>query len=86
MVSKQAESIAADIVSKGGTVRRGKLMTFDTQAVALIAYLQRLGADLSAPPVANKADDATDSVNQEVSDARTTPRDAELNKLVSAVP
>jgi cytochrome c oxidase cbb3-type subunit I/II len=92
MVSKQAESIAADIVSKGGTVRRGKLMTFDTQAVALIAYLQRLGADLSAPPVANKADgaakadDATDPVNQEVSDARTTPRDAELNKLVSAVP
>tara|TARA_B110000495_G_C23037492_1_gene620241 strand:- start:889 stop:3216 length:2328 start_codon:yes stop_codon:yes gene_type:complete len=56
MASKQAESIAADIVSKGGPIRRGTLMTYDAEAVALIAYLQRLGADLLAPPAAKKED------------------------------
>jgi cytochrome c oxidase cbb3-type subunit I/II len=49
MARQQAERIAADIVSQGGTVRRGDVMTFDSQAVALIAYLQRLGTDLTAP-------------------------------------
>jgi cytochrome c oxidase cbb3-type subunit I/II len=47
---EQAERIAADIVSQGGSVKRGDVMTFDSQAVALIAYLQRLGTDLTAPP------------------------------------
>ncbi|WP_146516621.1 cytochrome-c oxidase, cbb3-type subunit I [Rubripirellula amarantea] len=47
---KQAEQIAADIVSQGGPVMRGELMTMDSQAVALIAYLQRMGVDLFAPP------------------------------------
>jgi cytochrome c oxidase cbb3-type subunit I/II len=47
---EQAERIAADIVSQGGSVKRGDVMTFDSQAVAVIAYLQRLGTDLTAPP------------------------------------
>jgi cytochrome c oxidase cbb3-type subunit I/II len=50
LARKQAERVAADIVSQGGPVRRGDLMTFDSQAVALIAYLQRLGTDINAPP------------------------------------
>ncbi len=52
MARQQAERIAADIVSQGGTVSRGELMTYDSQAVALIAYLQRIGTDLFAPPEA----------------------------------
>jgi cytochrome c oxidase cbb3-type subunit I/II len=52
---KQSEAIAAEIVSQGGPVqmdRIGKppLLTIDSQAVALIAYLQRLGVDLMKPP------------------------------------
>ena len=51
----QAERIAADIVSQGGPVfvqRVGEpqLLVIDTQAVALIAYLQRLGV---TPPDAD---------------------------------
>ncbi len=38
---KQAESIAADIVGQGGPAN-----TFEKQAVALIAFLQRVGTDL----------------------------------------
>jgi cytochrome c oxidase cbb3-type subunit I/II len=38
---KQAQSIAAEIVAQGGPPN-----TFETQAVALIAYLQRVGTDL----------------------------------------
>ncbi len=49
MAREQAERVAADIVSQGGPVSRGDLMTFDTQAVALIAYLQRIGTDINAP-------------------------------------
>ncbi len=52
---RQAEAVAADIVSQGGPVmvqrpREDPLMTIDTQAVALIAYLQRLGVDAFKPP------------------------------------
>ncbi|MEM8913692.1 MAG: cytochrome-c oxidase, cbb3-type subunit I, partial [Planctomycetota bacterium] len=50
LARQQAEVIAADIVSQGGPIRRGQLMTLDSQAVALIAYLQRIGVDLFAPP------------------------------------
>ena len=51
---KQAESIAADVVGGGGPIwvqrpSQEPMMTFDTQAIALIAYLQRLGADLTNP-------------------------------------
>ncbi len=54
---KQAEVVAAEVVSQGGPVtvqRAGKepLLVINTQAVALIAYLQRLGVDLFAPPPA----------------------------------
>ncbi|MEM9646596.1 MAG: hypothetical protein AAF989_16515, partial [Planctomycetota bacterium] len=41
----QAERIAADIVSQGGPA-----MAFEKQAVALIAYLQRVGVDLFKTP------------------------------------
>jgi cytochrome c oxidase cbb3-type subunit I/II len=50
MAKQQAEQVAADIVSQGGTIRRGDVMTFDSQAVALIAYIQRLGTDIFASP------------------------------------
>ncbi|MBD53598.1 MAG: cytochrome C oxidase Cbb3 [Rhodopirellula sp.] len=88
-VSKQAESLAADIVSKGGTVRRGNLMTFDSQAVALIAYLQRLGADLSAPPAAKTKpavaeDENTTSTTKtsttKIGQTKTNPIDPKLTK------
>jgi len=49
MAKQQAEQIAADIVSQGGPVKRGEVMVMDTQAVALIAFLQRLGVDLTRP-------------------------------------
>ena len=52
IAKKQAEVVAADIVSQGGPIKRGDLMTFDTQAVALIAYLQRIGTDIFAKPPA----------------------------------
>ena len=42
---RQAERIAADIVAQGGPAN-----TMDTQAVALIAYLQRVGIDLFRTP------------------------------------
>ena len=85
-ISKQAERIAADIVSKGGTFRRGNLMTFDAQAVALIAYLQRLGADLTAPAVAEKTDDAAEVNDQDVSDAIDPSAGSDSNKVVSFIP
>ncbi|MEM9644179.1 MAG: cbb3-type cytochrome c oxidase subunit I [Planctomycetota bacterium] len=43
-IQGQAERVAADIVSQGGPIRRGERMTLDSKVVALIAYLQRLGA------------------------------------------
>jgi len=54
MAKQQAEEIAAQIVSQGGPVMRtiegGKtLLRMDSQAVALIAYLQRMGIDLFKP-------------------------------------
>nr|WP_231131206.1 cytochrome-c oxidase, cbb3-type subunit I [Crateriforma conspicua] len=52
---KQAELVAADIVSQGGPIKRGELMTYDTQAVALIAYLQRIGTDIFATPEADES-------------------------------
>lgn len=55
MAREQAERVAADIVSQGGPVERvlpggERIMVMDTQAVALIAYLQRLGTDRFRPP------------------------------------
>jgi cytochrome c oxidase cbb3-type subunit I/II len=42
---RQAEKVAADIVAQGGPAG-----TFDKQAIALIAYLQRIGTDLFRTP------------------------------------
>lgn len=91
-VSKQAERVAADIVSKGGAVRRGKLMTFDSQVVALIAYLQRLGADLSALPAAKTEttgagkDTTTDAAQASTTlpTLTRTVRDFDMNRLLTA--
>ena len=44
MARKQAEQIAEEIVKQQGPSGLG-----DKQVVALIAYLQRLGVDLTAP-------------------------------------
>lgn len=49
MARQQAEAVAADIVKQGGPVKRGDILVMNTQAVALIAYLQRLGVDLNRP-------------------------------------
>jgi len=46
----QAEVIAKDIVAQGGYAGMG-----DKKIVALIAYLQRLGTDISKPPLAAPA-------------------------------
>ena len=46
MAHKQADAVAAEIIAQGGTVSfEGKLIK-DATAIALIAYLQRLGKDL----------------------------------------
>jgi len=47
MAHKQAEAVAAEILAQGGKVDfEGKLIK-DSTAIALIAYLQRVGKDLS---------------------------------------
>jgi cytochrome c oxidase cbb3-type subunit I/II len=58
---KQAEFVAAEIVAQGGPAK-----TYEKQAVALIAYLQRVGIDLFAEeekPAASEAppEDATEA-------------------------
>lgn len=93
-VSGQAERLAADIVSKGGTVRRGNVMTFDSQAVALIAYLQRLGADLTAPStektgsVGGRQDNAARKAKASATIPKLTKvvREADMNGMLTAVP
>lgn len=60
----QAERVAADIVSSGGSIQRGDVMTLESQAVALIAYLQRLGVDLNAP-VEQQEDEVSDGDSAE---------------------
>ena len=46
---KQSEVVAADIISQGGPVAYEGNLIKDTAAIALIAYIQRLGTDLSKP-------------------------------------
>jgi cytochrome c oxidase cbb3-type subunit I/II len=43
---KQAEKVAAEIVTQGGPVEYNGHLTKDSTAIALIAYLQRVGTDL----------------------------------------
>ena len=45
LARKQAEYIAAEIVAQDGPI-----LTYEKQAIALIAYLQRLGTDFSKTP------------------------------------
>ena len=53
----QAETIAAEISDQGGPAGLG-----DKQIVALIAYLQRLGTDISKPePVADEVEAVPES-------------------------
>ncbi len=47
---EQAEFVAAEIVKQGGPPAYHDVMVMDSMAVALIAYLQRLGVDASKPP------------------------------------
>jgi len=49
MARRQAEEVAAEIVKQGGPFKRGDTLVLNSQAVALIAYLQRLGVDLTRP-------------------------------------
>ena len=76
---KQAEQIAADIVSQGGPVSvprtgRDPLLTMDTQAIALIAYIQRLGVDafLPAPESPEEAETETEMEMEEDADSEGT--------------
>lgn len=46
---KQAQVFAAEIISQGGPIETSGVKTYESQAVALIAYLQRLGRDIIAP-------------------------------------
>ena len=52
---KQAEVIAAEIIGQGGPVAYKGTLIKDTSAIALIAYIQRLGTDISRPVVAAPA-------------------------------
>lgn len=49
LARKQAEVIAAEIIGQGGPVAYQGNLIKDTSAIALIAYIQRLGTDLSRP-------------------------------------
>jgi len=68
---KQAERIAAEIVEQGGPAK-----TYEKQAVALIAYLQRIGVDLFAeeenPAEATPTDDETPPTQADAEVARTS--------------
>lgn len=66
LARRQAEEIAAEIVSQGGPVKRGQLLVMHSQAVALIAYLQRLGVDLNRP-----AETAAAAATEETTDPQS---------------
>ena len=51
----QAEVIAAEIIGQGGPVAYKGTLIKETAAIALIAYIQRLGTDISRPVVATPA-------------------------------
>ncbi len=84
IAKKQAQEIAADIVSQGGpiTVRLpGKeLPISDTKAVALIAYLQRLGVDAFKVPAAPEAQPAAAPESETPATANTDPADESADK------
>jgi cytochrome c oxidase cbb3-type subunit I/II len=47
MAKTQAQKIAAEIIAQGGPVEYERLLVRDATAIALIAYLQRIGTDLN---------------------------------------
>ena len=57
---REALDVAATVVSNGGPLSVNGVMTYDSELVALIAYLQRLGAE--PPPASN------DSLNNSPAD------------------
>ncbi|WP_431197882.1 cytochrome-c oxidase, cbb3-type subunit I [Rhodopirellula bahusiensis] len=65
---KQAEYIAADIVAQGGPAK-----AYEKQAVALIAYLQRVGVDLFA----TEEPEAEAAAEEAGADSESTPEEAE---------
>ncbi len=75
MARTQAEAVAAEIIAQGGTVSfEGKLIKEST-AIALIAYLQRMGKDLYRvdTPVTPTAQPATDNSAEQVPSTVTDP-------------
>lgn len=62
-ITRQAEAVAADIVSQGGPLSTAGVLTIESEATALISYLQRLGNPASitpsaeTPPVTNQSED-----------------------------
>ncbi|MEM9365954.1 MAG: cytochrome-c oxidase, cbb3-type subunit I [Planctomycetota bacterium] len=86
---QQAETIAADIVSQGGPimmqrVSKDPLMVMDSQAVALIAYLQRLGVDIFQPaPAAETAGEDNETAAEE-SVANGEPETVQSNDVALA--
>jgi cytochrome c oxidase cbb3-type subunit I/II len=67
LARRQAEEVAAEIVAQGGPVKHGELLVLNSQAVALIAYLQRLGVDLNRP-----AEPKPEAVPEESPDSNAT--------------
>jgi cytochrome c oxidase cbb3-type subunit I/II len=51
LARKQAEIIAAEIITQGGPVQYNSELIKDSTVIALIAYLQRMGKDLFAPAI-----------------------------------
>ncbi|MFN7733279.1 MAG: cytochrome-c oxidase, cbb3-type subunit I [Pirellula sp.] len=72
---QQAEKVAAEIVAQSGQVEYNGHLIKDSTAIALIAYLQRLGTDLFKPeePVATPA---AAPVMEATADAATPDADA----------
>ncbi|MCA9136380.1 MAG: cytochrome-c oxidase, cbb3-type subunit II, partial [Planctomycetales bacterium] len=77
---KQAEKIAAEISTQGGPAN-----TMDKQAVAMIAYLQRIGIDLFATPEpkadatagdAAEAESAAGSAAEPANESEATPAES----------
>ncbi|TWU22218.1 hypothetical protein Pla52o_32730 [Novipirellula galeiformis] len=81
LARKQAEVLAADVVSQGGPVKRGEVMTFDSQAIALIAFLQRVGTDIFATPEpAAKPEEPAEAAPAEATPAEET---AEIDEVAA---
>ncbi len=72
IAKRQAEVIAAEIIAQGGPVLYEGELIKDTQAMALIAYLQRLGTDLFAT-----VDEKTEGVGEQPAPTSETEAPAE---------